>query len=578
LQSLTALVTATRADVDQQPLALLKADGTPLVRRIVEQLTTLRVTVVHVLGRPEHAEALTAALADLPVRLHVHAGATVTDDLVNAAQVLAAATGPTVVVGGDVYTQREALAGLIADPRSSSGILTTGQWSRGRLSARIRSTRGRVISAETPVHECSRSTSYFLSVMRVNADDASRLAVAAKELAALLADKPSTWEHARQLQSGLVRRRVQRFVFNERLADVPEGDERRAVLELTPEELDALPPDADVLDRLSRLQHMAEGDALTWLLLGLVRTSPMVTNNSLRALYWRRPVSKAELDVAVEEIEDFDEERVLLESAVKGSDGFFTTFFVSPYSKYIARWAGWRGISPNTVTVFSMALGILAATGFALGTRPGLIAGAVLLQLAFTFDCVDGQLARYTRQFSTMGAWLDSVFDRGKEYVVYVGLAWGSIRGFDQDVWGLAVAALMLQCLRHFIDFSYAASFHQSIAMSAQPPLSDPADVVLASDAVEPDHGESARSGLGAGEPVKASLGSRAIQLSRWAERWEGTRWAKRIVVLPIGERFALISLTAAFGRPHLTFLALLVWGGLAGAYTATGRVLRSLA
>ena len=36
---------------------------------------------------------------------------------------------------------------------------------------------------------------------------------------------------------------------------------------------------------------------------------------------------------------DFDEDRVLLDSAVKGSDGFFTTFFVSPYSKYIARWA-----------------------------------------------------------------------------------------------------------------------------------------------------------------------------------------------------------------------------------------------
>ena len=578
MQSLTALVIATRADVDGQPLALMKAEGAPLVRRIVEQLTTLRVTDVHVLARPAHAEALTAALADLPVTLRVHTGGTVTEDLASAAQVLAAATGTTVVVGGDVYTQREALAGLIADPRSSSGILTTGQWSRGRLSPRIRSTRGRVISAETPVHECTRSTSYFLSVMRVNADDASRLAVAAKEIATLLVDEPPTWEHARQLQTGLVRRRVQRFVFNERLADVPEGDERRAVLELSPEELDALPPDPDVLDRLALLQRMAEDDALGWLLFGLVRTSPMVTNNSLRALYWRRPVSADELAVAVDEIADFDEERVLLESAVKGSDGFFTTFFVSPYSKYIARWAGWRGISPNAITVFSMALGILAAAGFALGTRLGLIAGAILLQAAFTFDCVDGQLARYTRQFSTMGAWLDSVFDRGKEYVVYVGLAWGSIRGFDQDVWGLAVAALILQCLRHLIDFSYAASFHQSIAMSAQPALSDPADVVLASDAVEPQVGEGAQSTEGGAAPVKASLGSRAIQLSRWLERWEGTRWAKRIVVLPIGERFALISLTAAFGRPHLTFLALLIWGGLAGAYTATGRVLRSLA
>src|SRR3954471_22455686 len=140
---------------------------------------------------------------------------------------------------------------------------------------------------------------------------------------------------------------------------------RRALLDLTAEELDALPPDAEVLDQLAHVQRLAEADALSWLLVGLVRTSPMVSNNSLRELYWNRPASVAELAVAVEAIADFDEERVLLESAVKGSDGFFTTFFVSPYSKYIARWAGWRGMSPNTVTVFSMALGIVAAVAFA---------------------------------------------------------------------------------------------------------------------------------------------------------------------------------------------------------------------
>ena len=77
---------------------------------------------------------------------------------------------------------------------------------------------------------------------------------------------------------------------------------------------------------------------------------------------------------------------------------------------------GWR----------SWLIGIGAAVAFAFGTRPGLIAGAVLLQIAFTFDCVDGQLARYTHTFTRLGAWLDSVFDRGKEYVVFAGLAIGA--------------------------------------------------------------------------------------------------------------------------------------------------------
>ena len=73
------------------------------------------------------------------------------------------------------------------------------------------------------------------------------------------------------------------------------------------------------------------------------------------------------------------------------------------------------------MTTVSMVIGVLAAVGFALATRATMVAGAVLLQVAFTIDCVDGQLARYTRTFSKLGAWLDSVFDRGKEYVVFAG-------------------------------------------------------------------------------------------------------------------------------------------------------------
>ena len=81
----------------------------------------------------------------------------------------------------------------------------------------------------------------------------------------------------------------------------------------------------------------------------------------------------------------------------------------------------------------------LAAAAFATGERWGLVAGAILLQAAFTTDCVDGQLARYTRTFSKLGAWLDSIFDRSKEYVCFAGLAIGASRAGD-PVWPLACA------------------------------------------------------------------------------------------------------------------------------------------
>ena len=49
------------------------------------------------------------------------------------------------------------------------------------------------------------------------------------------------------------------------------------------------------------------------------------------------------------------------------------------------------------------------------------------------------------------------------------------------------------------------------------------------------------------------------------------------MVAFPIGERFAVISITAALFTPRVTFVALLAWGGLAAVYTLTGRVLRSV-
>ena len=98
-----------------------------------------------------------------------------------------------------------------------------------------------------------------------------------------------------------------------------------------------------------------------------------------------------------------------------------------------------------------------------------------MLQAAFTFDCVDGQLARYTRTYTRLGAWLDSIFDRTKEYLVFAGLAIGAART-GNDVWLLAACAMAVQCVRHAIDFSYPASQQQLLVAAAPPPLEQVAD------------------------------------------------------------------------------------------------------
>src|SRR5919201_3305806 len=235
-----------------------------------------------------------------------------------------------------------------------------------------------------------------------------------------------------------------------------------------------VPALVDAAQRASPLA--ADGDVVSLLLTALVRGGTRVAARDARTQFWARPQSKEEAESAAGRLARYDEDQARLDAAVKAQDGFFTTFFVSSYSRYVARAAARIGLTPNQVTVTSLFVGVLAAAAFALGHRWSLVAGAVLLQVAFMFDCVDGQLARYTRTFSRFGAWLDSVFDRGKEYLVYAGLAIGSVRGFDTNVWLLAAAALSLQTVRHMFEFSYWDVHYKALAAAPQPPLDQPGD------------------------------------------------------------------------------------------------------
>ncbi|MGW4204099.1 DUF5941 domain-containing protein [Streptomyces sp. NPDC004726] len=230
-----------------------------------------------------------------------------------------------------------------------------------------------------------------------------------------------------------------------------------------------------------------------------------------------------------------DEEAVRLRSAVKARDGFFTTYCISPYSRYLARWCARRGLTPNQVTTASLVTALIAAAAAATGTRGGFIAAGALLLFSFVLDCTDGQLARYSLQYSTMGAWLDATFDRAKEYAYYAGLALGAARGGD-DVWALALGAMVLQTCRHVVDFSFNEANHDAVSnTSPTAALSDRLD------------------GVG----------------------W--TVWVRRMIVLPIGERWAMIAVLTAVATPRIVFYALLIGCSFAACYTTAGRLLRSL-
>lgn len=269
-----------------------------------------------------------------------------------------------------------------------------------------------------------------------------------------------------------------------------------------------------------------------------------VQHPELGSLVAAVPVEDAAREQALTAVAAVDDEAVRLRSAVKARDGFFTTFCISPYSRYLARWCARRGLTPNQVTTASLITALIAAGCAATGTRGGYVAAGLLLIFSFVLDCTDGQLARYSLQYSTMGAWLDATFDRAKEYAYYAGLALGAARGDSDDVWALALAAMVLQSVRHFVDFAFNEANADSTAATVN---------------------------------GKAVVGTPTTALSSRLDSVGWTVWVRRMIVLPIGERWAMIAVLTALTTPRIVFYALLVGCAFAACYTTAGRVLRSV-
>jgi phosphatidylglycerophosphate synthase len=552
--STEALVFATAPAADGGPAAALSILDSTVLGRLLDQLESLGVRRVWLVTRPDWTAIVEGAVGARSAEVRIVTGNDVRDDLRTTAEIASRISAPLIVGSAHVVTHREALAGLLADPRIASGALVTASPRRGFWLFPLRSSRGRVVSAASPYHRVEPSNGYFLGFIRVESRDREQLITASRRLVGLAGNpRPERWEQEFERKAIRWRLRLWRAAVERDTGIAPD-----------PTEVDdpvSLPLEPDVEAELALRLGEARENAVALLLVGLVRAGVYLSPIATRRFFYATPLSTHTADTAVEELSGYDEDRVALDSAVKANDGFFTTFFVSPYSKYLARFAARRGWSPNLVTILSLVIGVAAAASFAVGNRLSLIVGAVLLQLSFTVDCVDGQLARYTRTFSNLGAWLDSVFDRMKEYLVYGGLAVGA-RGFGEDVWLLAAAALTLQTVRHMSGFAFQTAQREAITETLTMSLDEPNDAPGASYA-------------DAGRPANERLDRPAIKVARALRRSSWLQWGNRVARLPIGERFALISLTAAIASPRATFIALLAWGGTAAAFAAVARIMR---
>jgi CDP-diacylglycerol--glycerol-3-phosphate 3-phosphatidyltransferase len=105
----------------------------------------------------------------------------------------------------------------------------------------------------------------------------------------------------------------------------------------------------------------------------------------------------------------------------------------------VALFFGRLGLTPNGLTLIGFGITVVGA--ILAGLQLWLVAGIVVFA-GGVFDMFDGTLARATGAVSPLGAFMDSVFDRWGEAVVYLGIVIGADAAGVSGITILAAAAM----------------------------------------------------------------------------------------------------------------------------------------
>ncbi|MFJ9458829.1 CDP-alcohol phosphatidyltransferase family protein [Kitasatospora sp. NPDC101447] len=119
-------------------------------------------------------------------------------------------------------------------------------------------------------------------------------------------------------------------------------------------------------------------------------------------------------------------------------------------------------VSPNTLTWVMVVCGVGGGAALLIPGLTGAALAAVLFQLFLLFDCVDGEVARWKRQFSMAGVYVDRLGAYLADAALMIGAGVRAARG-GSELWvsaGLAAAlgVVLLKASTDLVDVARARS------------------------------------------------------------------------------------------------------------------------
>lgn len=141
--------------------------------------------------------------------------------------------------------------------------------------------------------------------------------------------------------------------------------------------------------------------------------------------------------------------RDVYRDSLKPVDTVFNTYIARPLATPLVLLSEAVGFSPNQVTLTGLLAMFSGAVIWVLPLVLGdavhaylcLVLGLVCVEVAYLFDCADGQLARRTGRTSSLGATLDFLIDEIKAFAMLASLTlyWWSLELSNTEplVWGI---------------------------------------------------------------------------------------------------------------------------------------------
>ena len=301
----------------------------------------------------------------------------------------------------------------------------------------------------------------------------------------------------------------------------------------------------EIVEALSNAARSgAIGNAIDLALVALVRAAIRVDAADIWSAPYIRSADREEREKVQNEIGSMNMAAVRLKMANRANDGFFSVFVLRKFSKLLTWLAVRVKATPNQITLLSFLIGLYSAYLFSQSSFISTLIAAVLLQVSIIVDCVDGELARYTRQFSKLGAWLDAVTDRVKEYMVFLGLAYGASKE-GKDLWVPAMAMMAIQTFRHLSDYNFAGVTKVRTELT----LKNKVDFLADFDGIVPTE-----------RTPKGRL----------------RYWLGKIIQFPIGERWLVISVASVIGGASFTLTVMPILAFISAIVVFRGRTIRS--